>query len=413
MDTATIERPTAVRGNVGRRGPSHEASFWIVAAAFVIATSFATTPTPLWGIYQQVDGFATFWLTIAFSSYVVGVIVSLVLFGHVSDWRGRKNLLLIAVALQLLSAGLLLTTTDLWMLIVARVVSGIGIGILTATATAFLAELNKRAGGSAARAVVVATAANMGGLGLGPIIGGLFAELSPEPLVAPWLMYVVALAAAVVLTVIPIETVTIDRERKYRPQRVAVEPEGRAVYFASAAGAFAFFAITGISGSLEPTFLGQLGVTSHLATGLASAAVFLAAAVSQVAVIRMPRGRQLTLGSILTGVGAAALAAGAAIPGATAVFIVGAVVGGAGGGILLKGALATAARLAPAGRTGEATAGIFVAAFLGMGVPVVVLGVLTAVGVDLAASMTGLGVVLVAIIAVAGSVLARSAREDA
>ncbi len=403
MSTSTSERVTT-SGLSKRRA---EWSFWIVALAFVIATSFTTTPTPLWTIYQQTDGFETVWLTIAFSSYVVGVIISLLFFGHVSDWKGRRPLLLIAIGLQIVAAALFLSSTALPVLIIARAICGLGIGILTATATAFLAELNARSGRTPVFAVVVATAANMGGLGLGPIIGGLFSEYSANPLRSPWLMYVIVLAAAFVIAWLPRETVVPDRQRRYRMQRIVISNEHRPTYLASAAGGFAFFAICGLSGSLEPKFLAQLGISSHLVAGIASAAVFLSGAIAQIVFARLRATVQLNIGFSLVAIAAVAMALGASIPGWLWVFVVGAIVGGAGGGILLKGALGTAARLAPAGHVGESTAGIFIAAFLGMGLPVVVIGILTTAGVSLTASMIGFSIMVLAVVVSAAVTLAR------
>ena len=69
-------------------------------------------------------------------------------------------------------------------LLTARFLSGLSVGLLTATATAYLMELHL-AGRPAAgrrRADLVATAANIGGIGLGPLIAGLLAEYAPRPL---------------------------------------------------------------------------------------------------------------------------------------------------------------------------------------------------------------------------------------
>jgi MFS family permease len=64
-------------------------------------------------------------------------------------------------------------------LIAARIVSGLSAGLMTGTATAALTELVPASVGR--RAPLAATAANMGGLGLGPLIAGLFAQYAPHP----------------------------------------------------------------------------------------------------------------------------------------------------------------------------------------------------------------------------------------
>jgi MFS family permease len=141
--------------------------FWLIATIFVTAMAFSTIPTPLYSLYQARDGFST----IVFAVYVLGVLTSLLLAGHVSDWMGRKNVLIAALLLEVVAAMLFLAAPALPVLIVARFVTGLGVGMLTATATAHLHELHTahRPGASSQRFEVVSTAANIGGLGLGPL----------------------------------------------------------------------------------------------------------------------------------------------------------------------------------------------------------------------------------------------------
>jgi len=71
----------------------HSAAFWVVAAAFCLNLAFSAVPTPLYAIYQQRDHFSTLMITVVYAVYAVGVIASLFLGGHVSDWVGRRRVL--------------------------------------------------------------------------------------------------------------------------------------------------------------------------------------------------------------------------------------------------------------------------------------------------------------------------------
>src|SRR2546430_6004116 len=75
-----------------------------------------------------------------------------------------------------------------------RILSGLSAGLMTGTATATLTELIPAS--ASRRASLVATAVNMGGLGLGPLIAGLFAEYAPHPTVLVFEGYLAVLAAA-------------------------------------------------------------------------------------------------------------------------------------------------------------------------------------------------------------------------
>ncbi|MFD3652838.1 MFS transporter [Streptomyces sp. NPDC058620] len=166
-----------------RHSPAqHHLGFWLVATVFTLIMAFSTVPTPLYPLYERADGFGPFVVTIVFATYAVGVLVALFLAGHLSDWYGRRTVLLPAIVLSIASALVFASWTSLPALLVARLLSGLSVGLLTATATALLADLHQRArpGASRTRANVVATGANLGGLGLGPLVSGLFAEHAAE-----------------------------------------------------------------------------------------------------------------------------------------------------------------------------------------------------------------------------------------
>src|SRR4051794_29172068 len=89
-------------GHATRR--HHGVGFWTVAFAFLAVMAFSTVPSPLYGLYQARDGFSSFIITIIYAAYAVGVIAALLLAGHVSDWHGRRRVLLPAVATSIVSA---------------------------------------------------------------------------------------------------------------------------------------------------------------------------------------------------------------------------------------------------------------------------------------------------------------------
>jgi MFS family permease len=72
------------------------------------------------------------------------------------------------------SAVVLLASTSLAGLLVGRLISGLSIGIVASTATAYLAELHAsgRPQTTAAKAQLTASAVNIGGLGAGALVAG-------------------------------------------------------------------------------------------------------------------------------------------------------------------------------------------------------------------------------------------------
>jgi MFS family permease len=247
--------------------------------------AFSTVPAPLYPLYQRQDGFSAFTVTIVFAVYAVGVITSLVLAGHVSDWTGRKRTLLPALGVEIVAAVLFLAWPALPGLILARFLTGIGVGLVSATATAYLLELHvaERPDSGRGRFEIVSAAANLGGLGVGTLVSGALAQSVTAPLRTPYVVFLVLLTLGVVAVAATPETVIAPAVRpRYRPQRPRAGAGGRRAYLVAAGGAFAAFAVFGLFTSLAPSFVaGALHHPSRLLAGLVAFLVFGAGATAQ------------------------------------------------------------------------------------------------------------------------------------
>jgi MFS family permease len=103
----------------------------------MISAAFAgsTLVTPLYVIYKQEFGFSQITLTLVYGAYVLGNLVALLFFGHVSDEIGRRRTILPAMAIAIASTLVFLFAESLAWLYAARILSGIGIGIATGAGT--------------------------------------------------------------------------------------------------------------------------------------------------------------------------------------------------------------------------------------------------------------------------------------
>jgi MFS family permease len=358
----------------------HRFGFWAVALVFTVALGFTTVPAPLWSLFQQRDHFSSFTVTVVFAVYALGVALSLFLAGHLSDWYGRRRLVLAALSLNIVSGVLFLLWPALPGLLIARILCGFGIGAVTATATAWLAELHaaRRPEADSRRAEVVSTAANLGGLGLGALVSGALAEWLGAPLIVPFAVFIVAQVLGLALVLASPETRASAHPRPaYRPQRVSVPAEDRRRYFAAAGAAVVTFAAFGLLTSLAPSFVaGTLHHPSHALAGAISAAVFFAAVVAQTAAASRTTEQQLSAGipTLLLGLALLTLAVWLPTP-SLAMFLGGVIVIGLGAGLMFKGALGTVSALASDENRAEALAGLFLAAYIGLAGPVIGLGV--------------------------------------
>jgi len=186
------------RRTVTGGGPAGRRRFWLVAFVFLVTMAFSAVPTPLYVLYEAQDGFGPLLVTVIFAA---GVVASLFFAGHLSDWLGRCRMgtVAVAVAVNVLAGLLFPGWTSVPVLILARVISGVSIGMLTATATAYLSELDAASPGGPApgergtrpgrRAEIAATAANLGGLGSGPLVSGWLVQYAGHPLQVPYLVF--------------------------------------------------------------------------------------------------------------------------------------------------------------------------------------------------------------------------------
>ncbi|WP_028798205.1 MFS transporter [Streptomyces purpureus] len=344
-------------------------------AVFVVCMAGTTLPTPLYPLYQEKFGFSELIVTVVYAVYAFGVIGILLLAGNASDTVGRRQVLLWGLGFAAASAVCFLCATGLGWLYAGRLLSGLSAGLFTGAATAYVLELAPPGGGS--RATFVATAANMGGLGCGPLLAGLLAEYAPSPLLLPFAAHLALVAAsAAVLLRLP-ETV---RERQpltaVRPQRPALPARVRAVFVPAAIASFVGFALFGVFTSVSPAFLARfLHVDNHAVSGLVVALAFFSSTAGQLAVSRVGVARSLPLGcaGLFAGL---LLLAGAMHWDLLALVVLSAVVGGTGQGLAFRGALSAVAGASPDDRRAAVISTLFVVAYTGISVPVIGVGLL-------------------------------------
>ncbi|UNM12271.1 MFS transporter [Streptomyces formicae] len=140
--------------------------FVLLAGILVVVLTGANIPAPLYVVYESLFGFKPDLTTLIFGVYAVGALTALLFFGRVSDHLGRRPVLGASLAMIGVSTAVFLTAENVLMLCVARLLSGLAVGLVMASAAAGLTEFAPH--GDTHRAAVVSTSASMIGLGLGP-----------------------------------------------------------------------------------------------------------------------------------------------------------------------------------------------------------------------------------------------------
>src|SRR4051794_15599618 len=151
---------------------SRRASFWAAAAFAFLAFAASTAASPLYRVYEDRFSFAPTTLSLLFTVYIVVLLATLLLFGSVSDYAGRRMVMLAGLALGAAGCGLFLVAHGVGLLFAARALQGVAVGLISGAASAALFDLRPNGGA----APVVSSAAPTGGQALGAISASALAS---------------------------------------------------------------------------------------------------------------------------------------------------------------------------------------------------------------------------------------------
>ncbi len=273
--------------------PRSRYSMALLAYAFAAIMVGTTLPTPMYALYADELHFPVLTTTVIFATYAGGVLFALLVFGRWSDAIGRRPVLLAGIGFAVASAVVFLLADSVTELLIGRVLSGLSAGIFTGTATAAVIEAAPPAWRD--RAAAVATVANIGGLGIGPLLAGVLVQYAPRPLDLSFVVHMVLAAVAAVAVLAaprphrgPVASACNGCRSRPRFDRCSSSPS---------LAAFAGFAVTGLFTAVAPSFLPNVvGIDNHALAGLIAGSIFLASAVAQVVARRMEPQRAVAVG---------------------------------------------------------------------------------------------------------------------
>ena len=358
-----------------RTGPSR-AAFWLVGGVLCLLFCAAGAPSPLYGIYRAQLRFSATTLTAVFAIYALVLLATLLVFGSVSDYLGRRRVILAALAVTAGACAVFLVAHSVGLLLAARALQGVAVGTATGALGAALIDLQPEGSGLAP---LITTAAPTLGLGAGALGTSALAQYGPAPTRLVWWLLLGASVAAAAGTLAMPEPGTRRAGvlASLRP-RVAVPRQERGTFAIAAPCLFAVWALSGLYQSLGPSLTAQLTGSRDLVWG--GLMVFLLTGVAAGVTVAFggltPRTAMLA-GCLVLLAGLAVIFAAIATATAAA-FLVGTAVAGVGFGLALLGVNRTLVALAEPGQHAGLIAAIFIVNFLGLSVPALIAGVGTA-----------------------------------
>jgi len=381
--------PLATPGRMSRR-----AALWLNASILVAYLAASTAPSPLYALYREAWGFSALTLTVVFATYAFALLAALLLFGALSDHRGRREVVLVSLGLEIASILVFRHADSVGWLIAARAVQGLATGIATSALSAGMLDVDRE------RGALLNSVSPMLGMGVGALGAGALAQFAPSPMRGVYDVLLAVLVAQAVAAFFLPETVSRrpGALASMRP-RLAVPARARATLWQVLPVNTAQWALGGFYASLGPSLARIVtGVHSPLLGGGVVAALVLSGAVAVLGVRARPARAVLAGGTAALVVGVGVTLAGVQLH-STALFFLGSVIAGLGFGAAFNGTLRSLVPLAEAHERAALMATFFVLSYLAFSVPAILAGLavghvgLQAASVAYAVTLVVLGVV--------------------
>jgi MFS family permease len=397
--TANPPLPEAIAtpGRMSRR-----AALWLQASILLAYLAASTAPSPLYALYREAWGFSALTLTLVFATYAFTLLAALLFFGALSDHRGRREVVILALVLEFAALLLFRHADSVGWLIAARALQGVATGIATSALSAGLQDLHRE------RGALFNSIAPLLGMGVGALGAGALAQFAPAP---TRLVYDVLLAILAVQTLAALRLPETVARRAgalaaMKPQLAVPRLARRALWQVLPVNT-AQWALGGFYASLAPSLARIVtGLHSPLVGGSVVATLVLSGAVAVLLVRSRPARLALAGGTVALVLGLGVTLAGVQWHSTTA-FFAGSLVAGLGFGAAFNGTLRTLVPLAAPHERAGLMSTFFVLSYLAFSVPAIAAGLLAG-RVGLQAASMGYGLLLVAL---AGGALVMMARR--
>jgi hypothetical protein len=362
-----------VRNRSTRRTLPRAAAFWILAVLFLLVFFASAAASPLYRVYQAQFRFSAATLTAVFAVYVLVLLVTLLVFGSVSDYLGRLPVIITALVFSVAACAVFLAAHSIGALYAGRSLQGIASGLASGPIGAALIDLQPA--GTQMAPLVTSVFSSLG-LALGALITSALVQYAPAPTHLIWwaLLAVFAVGILAVLAMAEPGSRRPGALGSLRP-RVAVPHQARGTFAAAVPCIVSGWALGGLYLSLGPSLAAQATGSPNLLWG--GLVIFLICGTGAAAALTL-RGvssRATMLTGCLFLLAGMAVTFGAIATTTSAAFLVGTAVAGVGFGLAFLGSFRMITALAePDDRAGLVTA-IYIVGYLAFSVPALIAGV--------------------------------------
>ncbi|RLL41843.1 MFS transporter [Acinetobacter cumulans] len=269
--------------------------FIMVSLALIMGTIGTALASPLYPIYQELWHLLPSHITYIFVAYMFGCLATLLFLGRASNSFGFLKTLQAGMIFVIAGLALSAIAPDALFLSFARFLVGIASGLISTSA--MLGLIYTIPTSYKQNAPQMSSIITVIGFGLGPLIGGVIAQFSAQPLITPYLPVIIG-AILCLIGLFTVKHVPAEKQPfSIAPHLELPEKKYHGLFYIAGFTAFSAFASFSLFASLAPSFVKDI-IPWHgpVVSGTSLASILLVSALSQYAAKKMPPRKSLRFG---------------------------------------------------------------------------------------------------------------------
>ncbi|WP_151980215.1 MFS transporter [Acinetobacter guerrae] len=266
--------------------PKSGIQYSIISFALCLAALSTALASPLYALYEQQWGITTSQVGHIFIAYMFGVVFSLLFLNKLNAIYHYKHVILVSLAITILGLMLSALATSVGLLVFSRFLIGIASGLITTAAMVGLKDQypfrNK------ALAEKITSMITVLGFGLGPLLGGIFADHTARPLADPY-WFIMLFSTLIFISVLWVKPKLIIQKKLhwtalFKLQGLALpQINSRKVFWVCSVSALCSFGAFSLYAALAGTFIQELPIKSSATlTGVSISIILFVSVLSQI-----------------------------------------------------------------------------------------------------------------------------------
>ncbi|WP_299521697.1 MFS transporter [uncultured Methanobrevibacter sp.] len=170
----------------------------------IVVYGASSSPIPLYSNFQSALGISKASLSLTAVTYFLGTVISLLFFGRVSNYIGRRKTILITILMAIIGCLSFIYINSFEIFLVARLVQGISCGLASSCVAAYMVDTTPNE--SSTLSAIVTSGCTMIGLTFGSFSSAVLMNLS---LSTVFVLIIILLVISAILIVLGEETVEV------------------------------------------------------------------------------------------------------------------------------------------------------------------------------------------------------------